>query len=84
MLSLETLDLLLAITEGEMIEEMIVGMLAAPQLSVFFKKFPAIRRALDRDLPRWKLQLKGASAGGHGAAGAGAGILPLPTVPTGE
>ncbi|XP_039295447.1 protein ViaA-like [Nilaparvata lugens] len=39
MLSLETLDLLLAITEGEMIEEMIVGMLAAPQLSVFFKKF---------------------------------------------
>ncbi len=58
MLSLETLDLLLAITEGEMIEEMIVGMLAAPQLSVFFKKFPAIRRALDRDLPRWKLQLK--------------------------
>lgn len=58
MLSLETLDLLLAITEGEMIEEMIVGMLAAPQLSVFFKKFPALRRALDRDLPRWKLQLK--------------------------
>lgn len=39
MLSLETLDLLLAITEGEMIEEMIVGMLAAPQLSVFFKSF---------------------------------------------
>ena len=58
MLSLETLDLLLAIAEGEMIEEMIVGMLAAPQLSVFFKKFPALRRALDRDLPRWKLQLK--------------------------
>ena len=41
-----------------MIEEMIVGMLAAPQLSVFFKKFPALRRALDRDLPRWKLQLR--------------------------
>ena len=58
MLSLETLDLLLAITEGELIEEMIIGMLAAPQLSIFFKKFPAIRRALDRDLPRWKLQLK--------------------------
>ena len=47
MLSLETLDLLLAITEGELIEEMIIGMLAAPQLSIFFKKFPAIRRALE-------------------------------------
>lgn len=58
MLNLETLNLLLAITEGELIEDMIVAMLAAPHLSAFFRKFPALRRALDRDLPRWKLQLK--------------------------
>ncbi|WP_416261303.1 ATPase RavA stimulator ViaA [Gibbsiella quercinecans] len=58
MLNLETLDLLLAIAEGELIEDTIVAMLALPQLAVFFKKFPAMRRALDRDLPQWKLRLK--------------------------
>ncbi|MGL5423158.1 ATPase RavA stimulator ViaA [Serratia fonticola] len=58
MLSLETLDMLLSISEGELIEELIIGMLATPQLAVFFNKFPAIRRAINRDLPQWKLQLK--------------------------
>ncbi|CAM4129768.1 ATPase RavA stimulator ViaA [Serratia silvae] len=58
MLSLETLDMLLSISEGDLIEELIIGMLATPQLVVFFKKFPAIRRAINRDLPHWKLQLK--------------------------
>ncbi|MCO7511612.1 ATPase RavA stimulator ViaA [Serratia fonticola] len=58
MLSLETLDMLLSISEGELIEELIIGMLATPQLAVFFNKFPAIRRAINRDLPHWKLQLK--------------------------
>ncbi|WP_447888327.1 ATPase RavA stimulator ViaA [Serratia fonticola] len=58
MLSLETLDMLLSISEGELIEELIIGLLATPQLAVFFNKFPAIRRAINRDLPQWKLQLK--------------------------
>ncbi|PVZ81906.1 ATPase RavA stimulator ViaA [Serratia sp. S1B] len=58
MLNFETLDLLLSIAEEELIEEIIVGMLATPTLALFFNKFPAIRRALNRDLPRWKLQLK--------------------------
>jgi uncharacterized protein with von Willebrand factor type A (vWA) domain len=58
MLSLETLDMLLSISEGELIEELIIGLLASPQLAVFFNKFPAIRRAINRDLPQWKLQLK--------------------------
>lgn len=40
MFSLESLDLLLAISETEIIEELIVGLLAAPALSVFFEKFP--------------------------------------------
>lgn len=40
MFSLESLDLLLAISEAELIEELIVGLLAAPALAVFFEKFP--------------------------------------------
>lgn len=58
MLSLETFDLLLSIAEGELIEEVIVGILTAPALVALFNKFPSMRRALNRDLPRWKLQLK--------------------------
>jgi hypothetical protein len=38
MLSLETLDLLLAITEGELIEEMIIGMLAGPAAVDFLQE----------------------------------------------
>lgn len=37
MLSLATLDMLLSISEGELIEEMVVGLLAAPQLAIFEK-----------------------------------------------
>lgn len=58
MLSLETLDLLLTIAEDELLEGIIIDILATPQLIAFFNKFPAIRRALNHDLPRWKLQLK--------------------------
>lgn len=58
MFSLESLDLLLAISEAELIEELIVGLLAAPALTVFFEKFPRLRRALTKDLPEWKLRLR--------------------------
>lgn len=51
MLSLATLDMLLSISEGELIEEMVVGLLAAPQLAIFFEKFPRIKRALMKDIP---------------------------------
>lgn len=50
MLSLATLDLLLSISEGELIEEMVVGLLASPQLALFFEKFPRIKRALMKDI----------------------------------
>ena len=40
MFSLESLDLLLAISEAELIEELLVGLLAAPALTVFFEKMP--------------------------------------------
>ncbi|HHA0035295.1 TPA: ATPase RavA stimulator ViaA [Yersinia enterocolitica] len=58
MLSLATLDLLLSISENELIEEMVVGLLASPQLAIFFEKFPRIKRALMKDIPGWKQNLQ--------------------------
>lgn len=58
MLSLATLDLLLSISESELIEEMVVGLLASPQLAIFFEKFPRIKRALMKDIPGWKQNLQ--------------------------
>ncbi len=58
MLSLETLDVILAISEGEMIEEIILTLLAAPQLAVFFEKFPRLKNAVTQDIPRWRELLK--------------------------
>ncbi|CNF97219.1 ATPase RavA stimulator ViaA [Yersinia similis] len=58
MFSLATLDMLLSISEGELIEEMVVGLLAAPQLAIFFEKFPRIKRTLMKDIPGWKQNLQ--------------------------
>lgn len=58
MLSLETLDIILAISETELIEEMILTLLAAPQLAVFFEKFPRLKNAMTQDIPRWREALK--------------------------
>lgn len=58
MLSLATLDLLLSISESELIEEMVVGLLASPQLALFFEKLPRIKRALMKDIPGWKQNLQ--------------------------
>lgn len=58
MLSLATLDMLLSISEGQLIDELVIGLLAAPQLAIFFEKFPRMKRALLKDIPSWKLKLK--------------------------
>ncbi len=58
MLNLESLDLLLSISEGELIDELIIGLLATPQLAIFFEKFPRLKRALTKDLPEWKFRLR--------------------------
>lgn len=58
MLSLETLDLLLSIGEVELLEELVIGLVAAPQLVVFFNKYPLFKKALGADLPAWKNGLK--------------------------
>ncbi|ORM63443.1 ATPase RavA stimulator ViaA [Pantoea rodasii] len=57
MISLETLSTLLSIGETELIEELILALLASPQLALFFEKFPRMKQALMRDLPRWRTEI---------------------------
>ena len=58
MITVDTLNVVLAISEGEMIEEIIIALLASPQLALFFEKFPRLKHAVTQDLPRWREQLK--------------------------
>lgn len=57
MISVETLSTLLSVGETELIEELIIALLASPQLALFFEKFPRMKKALLRDLPRWKAEI---------------------------
>ncbi len=59
MLTLDTLNVMLAVSEEGLIEEMIIALLATPQLAMFFEKFPRLKNALMEDLPRWREALKG-------------------------
>lgn len=54
MITLDTLSALLAVSEGDLLEELVIALLASPQLALFFEKFPGMKKALLRDLPRWK------------------------------
>ena len=54
MLTIDTLNVMLAVGEEGMIEEMIIALLASPQLAVFFEKFPRLKSAITDDLPRWR------------------------------
>ncbi|MGJ3351270.1 ATPase RavA stimulator ViaA [Morganella sp. Je.2.23] len=58
MLSLSALDVALAVNEGELIEEILLTLLAAPQLAWFFEKHPRLRRAVLTDLPSWRKSLE--------------------------
>ena len=58
MLSLATLDLLLSVNEGQLIEEIIISLLATPTLAAFFEKHPRLKKALLKDLSSWKKDLK--------------------------
>lgn len=58
MLTLDTLNVMLAVSEESMIEEMIIVLLASPQLAIFFEKFPRLKNALTEDIPRWRESLK--------------------------
>ncbi|MBP6121711.1 MULTISPECIES: ATPase RavA stimulator ViaA [Providencia] len=58
MMSLATLDLLLSVNESQLIEEIIISLLATPQLAAFFEKHPRLKKALLKDLSGWKKDLK--------------------------
>ncbi len=58
MMSLATLEMLLSVNEGQLIEEIIISLLATPQLAVFFEKHPRLKKALLKDLSSWKKDLK--------------------------
>ena len=58
MLTLDTLNVMLAVGEEGMIEEIILTLLASPQLAVFFEKFPRLKTAITDDLPRWRENLR--------------------------
>ena len=58
MLTLDALNALLAISEETIVEELIVALLASPQLAVFFEKFPKLRNVITEDVPRWREALK--------------------------
>jgi uncharacterized protein with von Willebrand factor type A (vWA) domain len=53
-ITLDTLSALLAVSEGDLLEELVITLLASPQLALFFEKFPGMKKALLHDLPRWK------------------------------
>ncbi|MDR2989006.1 MAG: ATPase RavA stimulator ViaA [Providencia alcalifaciens] len=58
MMSLASLELLLSVNESQLIEEIIISLLATPQLAVFFEKHPRLKKALLKDLSSWKKDLK--------------------------
>lgn len=57
MISLDTLSMFLAVSENDLIEELVITLLASPQLAGFFNKYPGMRNALTRDLPQWKAEI---------------------------
>ncbi|URN99278.1 ATPase RavA stimulator ViaA [Leclercia adecarboxylata] len=58
MLTLDTLNVMLAVGEEGLIEEIILTLLASPQLAIFFEKFPRLKTAITDDLPRWRENLR--------------------------
>ncbi len=48
---------MLSISETELIEELIVALLASPQLALFFEKFPRLKQAMMGELPRWRAEI---------------------------
>ncbi len=58
MLSLEALETFLIMNEQELLQDFIIGLMAAPQLAVFFEKFPRLKQALLKEHPQWRLRLQ--------------------------
>ncbi|WP_180491725.1 ATPase RavA stimulator ViaA [Escherichia fergusonii] len=58
MLTLDTLNVMLAVSEEGMIEEMILALLSSPVLAVIFEKSPRLKKAITNDLPLWREALR--------------------------
>lgn len=58
MLTLDTLNIALAVSEEGLIEEMLLALLVSPQLIVFFEKFPGLKKAVLDDFPRWRENIR--------------------------
>lgn len=54
MITLDMLNLLLSVNEEGVIEDMILTLLASPQLVIFFEKFPQLKNAITKDLSQWR------------------------------
>ena len=80
MLTLDTLNVMLAVSEEGLIEEVVITLLASPQLAAFFEKFPKLRKAMTDDLPRWRDNLRQRFKDGS-PAGTDRGSGWLPAVP---
>ncbi|WP_130832854.1 ATPase RavA stimulator ViaA [[Erwinia] mediterraneensis] len=57
MIPLDTLSALLSISGTDLVDELIVVLLASPQLALFFEKFPRMKHALMQEVPRWKSEI---------------------------
>ncbi|SLM61155.1 MULTISPECIES: ATPase RavA stimulator ViaA [Dickeya] len=58
MLTLESLEMLLSIDENDLLDDVIVTLMATPQLVMFFDKYPRLKTAVMRDMPQWKENLR--------------------------
>lgn len=58
MLTLESLEVLLAIDENKLLDDLVVALLATPQVNAFLEQHPKMKSALHNDLPAWKETLK--------------------------
>ena len=51
-MTLDMLNVMLAVSEEGMIEEMLLALLASPQLAVFFEKTPPTKKTQSRRISR--------------------------------
>ncbi|ACR71010.1 protein viaA [Edwardsiella ictaluri] len=56
--SLEAVEAFLVMNESELLQDFLVGLIAAPQLAVFFEKYPRLRKIIDREWPGWQRRLR--------------------------
>lgn len=70
-MTLDMLNVMLAVSEEGMIEEMLLALLASPQLAVFFEKFPRLKNIIAADIPRWAASRQSTTQRDADPAGAG-------------